>query len=120
MRPANRFAPRPAQAPVPAEEIEARLEGLRQALRSRDPVAIEHHSRLLQAAVATLAPRHANAPAPMSREELQRLSGLLAGQREILARAQAANERAMNVFIPREPTPVYGGAFGAGGSPFSR
>ncbi|MBW8846137.1 MAG: hypothetical protein JF607_14320, partial [Burkholderiales bacterium] len=53
------------------------------------------------------AARTGNVPAAL-RNRLVRAGGLLAAQRETLARGNASLDRALDVLIPSEPTGLYG------------
>ena len=92
--------------------VELRLSALGDALRARDAEAIDHHSTELHAALAravdhfTRASRHGAVP-PLLRRRLANASGLVAAQRESLARATAALDRAIEVLMPREAPAVY-------------
>ena len=85
--------------------VEQRLGALTDSLRERDIPAIEHQScelhQALAAAVACFihAARHGGVPEPM-RLRLSRASAQLARQRESLARATAALDRAIDVLLP--------------------
>ncbi len=85
--------------------VEQRLDALTDSLRERDIPAIEHQScelhQALAAAVACFihAARHGGVPEPM-RLRLSRASAQLARQRESLARATAALDRAIDVLLP--------------------
>ncbi|HET7795626.1 MAG TPA: hypothetical protein VFL64_19725 [Rhizobacter sp.] len=98
--------------------VEAQLSSLGESLRANDSVAIDHHATELHRALARAVDHFAHAarsgavPPPL-RERLKLASGLVASQRESLARATAALDRAMDVLMPRErPASVYsaGGA----------
>jgi hypothetical protein len=94
--------------------IEARLAALGTALRDRDALAIEAGSQALQRAFSsaihrfTAAARHADGvPLPL-RRRLAVARAQVAAQRETLARANAALDRAMNVLLPPDwPAPAY-------------
>ena len=94
--------------------IEARLAALGTALRERDALAIEAEAQALQRAFTsaihrfTAAARHASGiPLPLRRRLAVARSQVLA-QRETLARANAALDRAMNVLLPPDwPAPAY-------------
>ena len=94
--------------------IEARLAALGSALRERDALAIEAAARALQRAFSsaihrfTAAARQADGvPLPL-RRRLAIARGQVAAQRETLARANAALDRAMNVLLPPDwPAPAY-------------
>lgn len=97
--------------------VESRLVLLGDALRARDPEAIDHHATELHGALVravdcfTLAARQGTVPAEM-RRRLAIASGQVAAQRESLARATAALDRAIDVLIPRD-TPALYSAVGA-------
>lgn len=94
--------------------IESRLAALGQALRERDALAIEAAAQALQRAFTsaihrfTAAARDAGGiPLPL-RRRLAIARGQVAAQRETLARANAALERAMNILLPPDwPAPAY-------------
>jgi hypothetical protein len=94
--------------------IEARLAALGSALRERDALAIEAESRALQRVFSsaihrfTAAARQAGGvPLPL-RRRLAIARSQVAAQREALARANAALDRAMNVLLPPDwPAPAY-------------
>jgi hypothetical protein len=95
-------------------EIDLQLDGLGDALRRRDLDAIESHAQHLHLALAravdgfTLASR--GGPVPLNlRTRLAVASGKVAAQRESLGRAMSALDRAIDVLMPREQAPVYGG-----------
>jgi len=87
--------------------VEKQLAALGESLRANDSVAIDHHATELHRALAravdhfTRAARNGPVPMPL-RERLKLASGLVASQRESLARATAALDRAMDVLMPRE------------------
>jgi hypothetical protein len=119
--PAN-TAPLPDTAISPALEaslvaVENSLAGLGEALRVRDALAIEQNASGLQTALAhaidqfALAARSGPIPASL-RSRLSRASGQVAAQRESLARATAALDRAIDVLIPNDATSMYS-AYGA-------
>jgi hypothetical protein len=97
--------------------VESRLALLGDALRARDPDAIDHHATELHGALVravdcfTLATQRGPIPAEM-RRRLAIASGQVAAQRESLARATAALDRAIDVLIPRDAPSLYsaGGA----------
>jgi len=88
-------------------DVESRLSSLGEALRARDVEAIDHHSTELHRALAravdhfTQAARSGAVP-PLLRRRLASASGQVAAQRESLARATAALDRAIEVLIPRD------------------
>jgi hypothetical protein len=92
--------------------VEQRLAELGDALRDRNGPAIEQHSSELHMALSSavqqfaLAARKGSVP-PALRHRLVRTSGQVAAQRESLARATAALDRAIDVLMPRESLGVY-------------
>ena len=88
------------------------LAGLSTALGGRDLSAIAHHSQGLQQALThavdrfSLAARHGQVPEPL-RRRLASASALVAAQRESLARATAALDRAIDVLLPRQAPGCY-------------
>jgi hypothetical protein len=99
-------------------EVETSLAGLGEALRVRDAVAIDQNATGLQAALTHAVDQFAHAarsggsiPAGL-RTRLARASGQVAAQRESLARATAALDRAIDVLIPSDATTLYS-AYGA-------
>jgi hypothetical protein len=98
--------------------VESQLAALGDALRDRDAVAIDTHASELHRALAQAVDHFARAakngplPPPL-RSRLVSASGKVAAQRESLARATAALDRAMDVLIPREAAAVYGAHGGA-------
>ena len=101
---------------VPLARVEARLGELTEALKADDPVALEAAASELHRALSSavenfkLAARRGGVPAPM-RQRLALASAQVAAQRESLARATAALDRAIDVLMP---APVVAG-YGAGG-----
>jgi hypothetical protein len=97
--------------------VEAQLASLGESLRANDSAAIVGHATELHRALAravdhfTAAARSGNLPAPL-RERLMRASGLVASQREALARATAALDRAIDVLMPRDTVPSVYSAIG--------
>ena len=94
--------------------VEGQLQALGESLRANDMRAVDHHATELHRALAsavdhfTHAARSGPVP-PALRERLMRASGLVASQRESLARATAALDRAIDVLMPRHaPAAVYG------------
>lgn len=87
--------------------VEMQLASLGESLRANDSVAIDRHATELHRALAqavdhfSKAARNGRVPPPL-RERLKLASGLVASQRESLARATAALDRAMDVLMPRE------------------
>jgi hypothetical protein len=94
--------------------IEARLGALGGALRAGDALAIEAEAQALQRAFASAIHRFSAAsrnaagiPLPLRRRLAIARSQVVA-QRETLARANAALDRAMNVLLPPDwPAPAY-------------
>ncbi|MEO6363808.1 MAG: hypothetical protein ABIO71_11305 [Caldimonas sp.] len=116
--------PAPAVAPAAANQLEDRLAdvesglaALGNALRARDAAGIERHAGELHRALASAivhfsdAARSGRVP-PALRSRLATASGQVAAQRESLARATAALDRAIDVLLPREGVPLYS-AFGS-------
>jgi hypothetical protein len=110
--------PLSAELEQPLLAVEACLNQLGDALARRDTAAIEQHAaglhQLLARAIQSFsdAARTGSVPAEL-RHRLVRAGGLLAAQREALARGNASLDRALDVLIPAEPT----GLYGAGGKP---
>ncbi|UUX97546.1 hypothetical protein [Aquabacterium sp. J223] len=114
-------APRPADAP-PLEslldDVEQRLAALGVALRERDVHAIDQQAGALHRALAQAvhgfgrAARAGGVPPPL-RRRLADASGQVAAQRESLARATAALDRAIDVLLPRSAAGLYGAHGGA-------
>lgn len=99
--------------------VDQRLAALGEALRLRDLAGIDTHSSALHLALTQAVDRFALAakagPLPHAlRLRLARTSGLVAAQRESLARATAALDRAMDVLLPREAPSVYGASSATG------
>lgn len=98
--------------------VEQRLSGLSDALRDRDAPAVELHASGLHRDLARaveafmFAARHGGVPEAM-RLRLARASAQVARQRETLARATAALDRAIDVLMP-PPTP-HASVYGANG-----
>jgi hypothetical protein len=92
--------------------VEGRLAALGEALRARDLPAIDSHSTELHRALAravdhfTHAARSGIVP-PLLRRRLASASGQVAAQRESLARATAALDRAIEVLMPRDAPALY-------------
>jgi exonuclease VII large subunit len=85
--------------------VEQRLVALTDSLRERDILAIEQRAQELHRALARAVEcfmhraRHGGVPAPM-RLRLSHASAQLARQREAMARATAALDRAIDVLMP--------------------
>ena len=98
-------------------EVESRLAALGNALRSRDAAGIEMHAAELHGALASAISYFSAAAKtgplpPALRNRLAEASGQVAAQRESLARATAALDRAIDVLLPREGASLYS-PFGA-------
>lgn len=115
--PALSLAPRsdPTLEPL-IVAIEQQLQALGAALRDGDAQAIDSHSKELQRSLAAAVQRFtrlASQPGgipPALRQRLITAGGLVAAQRENLARATAALDRAIDVLMPAPaPASVYGG-----------
>lgn len=92
--------------------VEDRLAALGDALRERDSAAIDAQASALHVALAQAVDHFARAARsgplpPALRLRLASTSGLVAAQRESLARATAALDRAMDVLLPRETSGIY-------------
>jgi hypothetical protein len=92
--------------------IENGLSGLGAALRAGDSVEIERQASELHRALVdavdrfALAARAGDVPAEL-RRRLAQAGGQVAAQREALARATAALDRAIDALLPRETPSVY-------------
>ena len=109
--------PRPAPTGAPELEdtlsaVESRLAALGTALRARDAAAIDLEATELHRALAravdrfALAARHGALPTAL-RNRLVTASGRVAAERESLARATAALDRAIDVLMPRDAATLY-------------
>ena len=92
--------------------VESRLSDLGEALRTRDLPGIDRHAAELHMALAAAVDNFCiavrNGPvAPALRRRLVTASGQVAAQRESLARATSALDRAIDVLMPREPAAIY-------------
>ena len=114
--PAEALAGIPSNAPSLLEDslthVESRLAALGAALRARDANGIDLHAGELQRALAHAVQQFSTAarkgPVPSAlRNRLATASGHVAAQRESLARATAALDRAIDVLLPREPGALY-------------
>lgn len=99
-------------------EVEGQLSSLGDALRARDLASIDLHAgelhRALSSAVDQFSRAARNGPLPASlRRRLVDAGGSVAAQRESLARATAALDRAIDVLLPREAPVMYGNYGGA-------
>jgi hypothetical protein len=114
--PATSTAVQPLRADLeaPLQQVEHCLAELAVALRDNDASGIENSAQALQGALSAavdrfrLAARQGAVPLPMKRR-LASASALVATQRESLARATAALDRAIDVLLPA-PAPTYGAA----------
>jgi hypothetical protein len=89
--------------------VEGRLTALGDALCERDSAGIDLHATELHRALANAVDHFARAARagsipPALRHRLASASGQVAAQRESLARATAALDRAIDVLMPRETT----------------
>lgn len=99
------------------QAVETHLSALGAALRDRDANGIERHAAELHRALAAAIHRFSHAsrqptgvPQPL-RQRLALASGQIAAQRESLARATAALDRAIDVLMPPAPAgSLYGDA----------
>jgi hypothetical protein len=92
--------------------VETRLADLSEALRTRDLGGIDRHAADLHMALATAVDTFCIAVrsgpvSPSLRRRLVAASGQVAAQRESLARATSALDRAIDVLMPREAAAVY-------------
>jgi hypothetical protein len=92
--------------------VETRLTALGNALRARDPAGIDVHAAELHRALASAVTQFSDAaksgPLPAAlRNRLASASGQVAAQRESLARATAALDRAIDVLLPGDSVPLY-------------
>lgn len=92
--------------------VESRLAALGNALRSRDAAGIDLHACELHKALASAVNHFSDAArngpiSPALRDRLVQAGGQVAAQRESLARATAALDRAMDVLLPREGAALY-------------
>ena len=94
------------------QRVEQHLDDLQSALSVRDMRCIELHAGELQRALTLAVERFARAarrggsPLPL-RRRLALASAQVAAQRDALARATAALDRAIDVLMPGSGTPVY-------------
>lgn len=110
--------PHPLEAVI--DRVEQGLVGLQAALRERDAPAIEMQAQALYRALADAVEqymhcaRHGGVPEPL-RVRFARASAQLARQRDMLSRATAALDRAIDVLIPQpaDRPALYGPAGGA-------
>ena len=97
--------------------VESGLAALGDALHARDSAAIEQHAAELHRALAVAVARFGHAARggrvpPALRHRLAQASGEVAAQRESLARATAALDRAIDVLLPAPAASVYAAAGG--------
>lgn len=108
---------RAADLEPPLAALEGCLSGLAQALCNNDALAIETQASELHRALAravddfSRAARQGGVPGAL-RQRLALAGGQVAAQREALARATAALDRAIDVLLPEHPTH---GLYGAAG-----
>jgi len=101
-----------SQLEIVLTAVELSLAALGAALREHDVAGIDRHAGELHRALASAVDRFARAarsgsvPAAL-RVRLARASGQVAAQRESLARATAALDRAIDVLLPRESPALY-------------
>ncbi len=105
---------------APVRAVEDRLTALGLALHRQDALAVEREASALHAALAAAvqhfsqAARQGGVPLPL-RQRLALASGQVAAQREALARATAALDRAMDVLLPELAAPRQLGVYAADG-----
>lgn len=92
--------------------VEAQLGALGVALRERDSTGIDRHAtelhRALAAAVEQFARAARSGSVPLAlRHRLASAGGEVAAQRESLARATAALDRAIDALLPRDSAVLY-------------
>ena len=92
--------------------VETRLVALGNALRARDSAGIDLHAAELHRALASAVTKFSDAAKsgplpPALRHRLASASGQVAAQRESLARATAALDRAIDVLLPGDSVPLY-------------
>lgn len=108
---------------LPLHQVEQQLAALGLALQANDATAVEVAASRLQGALSSavdrfrLAARSGGVPPPL-RQRLALAGAQVAAQRESLARATAALDRAIDVLMPA--TPATYGAQGAGHRSASR
>jgi hypothetical protein len=102
--------------------VDAHLAALGEALRASDSTGIDTHATELHRALAhavdcfARASRSGGVP-PALRRRLASTGGLVAAQRESLARATAALDRAIDVLMPRDAATLYSPQGGADRAP---
>ena len=92
--------------------VETRLADLGEALRLRDLTGIDQHAAQLHLALAAAVDTfcialRSGSVAPALRRRLVAASGQVAAQRESLARATSALDRAIDVLMPRDAPACY-------------
>ena len=97
--------PAPIDLEASISQVEQHLEGLRQAMRAHSAEGVEHEALALQRALAASVQRlnhaaRAGDVPPGLRQRLALATGQMASQRESLARATAALDRAIDVLMP--------------------
>ncbi|MBK1689903.1 hypothetical protein [Rubrivivax gelatinosus] len=108
---------RATELEAPLQALEQRLAALGAALAASDAVEIESAAGELHRALASAvehfarAAREGGVPMPL-RQRLALAGGQVAAQREALARATAALDRAIDVLLPN----LGSGGYGAGGT----
>jgi DNA-binding GntR family transcriptional regulator len=106
---------RASELEAPLAEVENHLAELAQALRERDAARIEAASAALHRTLARAverfgrAARQAPIPGPL-RQRLMSAGAQVAAQREVLARATASLDRAIDVLLPAPAPGVYSAA----------
>lgn len=102
-------------------DVELQLAALGQALKDHDPAATEHAATELHRAL-TKAVRHVGQAGqggvpPALRRRLALATGLVAAQRDAVARATSLLDRAIDVLLPAAPNAAAPAVYGAHGSP---
>ena len=92
--------------------VENRLAALGEALRERNSTAVDLHSTELHRALSKAVDQfshaaHIGTVPPTLRRRLAAAGGQVAAQREALARATAALDRAIDVLMPRDIPVLY-------------
>jgi hypothetical protein len=92
--------------------VESELAALGESLRERDSAGIDAHATELHRALAQAVDHFVHAARsgavpPALRHRLAAASGQVAAQRESLARATAALDRAIDVLLPRDGASLY-------------
>jgi hypothetical protein len=111
---------RVAELEGPVQAVEERLAALSLALHRQDAAAVDTEATALHGALAAAvqhfsrAARSGGVPLPL-RQRLALASGQVAAQREALARATAALDRAMDVLLPEAQTPFRAAVYGYDG-----